>query len=163
IGGQGRIAADLISRPEDKAASASAAKLSTPTLSSHLQFELASQLPEGASVANPVDLSGAGEVDMHTYASLSQAILRSGEVDAVILSGYLGKYGEDTPSITHTELAVIDAIGDSVRRYGRPVLIHSMSNQSAAIERMWARGLPTSTRIEQVVRTLQSAHALSAV
>src|SRR5699024_8786515 len=60
-------------------------------------------------------------------------------------------------------LAVIDAIGDSVRRYGRPVLIHSMSNQSAAIERMWARGLPTSTRIEQVVRTLQSAHALSAV
>lgn len=162
-GGQGGIAADLISGPEDKAPSASAARLSTPTLSSHLQFELAAQLPEGASVANPVDLSGAGEADMHTYASLSEAILRSGEVDSVILSGYLGKYGEDTPSTAQTELAVIDAIGDSVQRYGRPVLIHSMTSQSAAVERMWTRGLPTSTRVERVVRTLQSAHALSSV
>lgn len=150
-GGQGGIAADLVT----------GAGLSTPALSSQLQDKLASQLPLGASVANPVDLAGAGEADMHTYASLSEAILESGEIDVVILSGYLGKYGEDTPSTAKTELAVIDAIGGSAQRYHRPVLIHSMSSNSAAVDRMWDHGLPTFTRVERVVDTLRSAYALN--
>src|SRR5699024_2711337 len=92
-GGQGGIAADEASR----------VGLEVPEFSERVQAELQSLLPDGASVRNPIDLAGAGEADMSLYASLPELLAASGEVDAVILSGYFGSYGHDTPSLIEEE------------------------------------------------------------
>lgn len=151
-GGQGGIAADV----------AAAAGLKTPAFSAALQTRLAEILPTGASVSNPVDLAGAGEADLHTYAELSERLLDSGEVDAVVLSGYLGCYGEDAPSIEANELDVIDRLGVIARSANAPLLIHSMSAGSRAVSRMWENGIPAYNGIEFAMNTVAYAAHLAA-
>ncbi|HYA09817.1 MAG TPA: CoA-binding protein, partial [Gaiellaceae bacterium] len=81
-GGSAVVAADL----------ASAAGLELPTLSDELSAELAAVLPETATTTNPVDFAGAGEQDLRSYERVPRLLLESGEVDAVLLTGYLGGY-----------------------------------------------------------------------
>lgn len=151
-GGQGGIAAD----------SASLHGLEAPVFSAELQGRLAGILPAGAAASNPVDLAGAGEANLHVYADLVEVLLDSGEVDSVVLSGYLGCYGEDTPSIEGRELDVIDRIGGIVERTGLPLVVHSMSAGSAAVTKLWECGVPTFNGIEFAMQTLASAAALAA-
>lgn len=151
-GGQGGIAADV----------ASVNGLDLPLLSSGLQQKLEGLLPAGAAVANPIDLAGAGEADLNVYAELVEHLLASGEVDAVLVTGYLGCYGEGTPIIEQVELGIVDRIGAAARESGRPVAIHTMSAGSAAVERMWTCGIAAYGGIESAVRALASAAGLAA-
>lgn len=146
-GGQGAIAADT----------AAARGLRMPVLSDSLQRRLAELLPAGASTFNPVDMAGAGEMNLHTYAELCERLLTSGEVDAVALSGYLGCYGEDTPEIEASELEVIDRLGTIVRGTHAPLVIHSISSESRAVTRMWECDIPAFPGIEFAMDAL--AHA----
>ncbi|MDP5182020.1 acetate--CoA ligase family protein [Blastococcus sp. BMG 814] len=150
-GGQGGIAADV----------AAARGLSTPVFSVPLQERLATMLPAGASVSNPVDLAGAGEADLHTYAVLTELLMTSGEVDTVLLSGYLGCYGEDNPATERAELAVVDRLGSAVASAGVPLLVHSMSPDSPAVRRMWNQGIPVFAAIESGMGAIANAAALS--
>ena len=151
-GGQGGIAADV----------AADAGLTTPVFSKTLQDQLAAILPAGASVSNPVDLAGAGEADLGAYAELSRRLLESGEVDSVVLSGYLGCYGEDTPSIEAAELAVIDRMGELVLSSHLPLVVHSMSAGSPAVSRMWEHGIPAFPGIEFAMNAVAHAASLAA-
>ncbi|MEP7091819.1 MAG: acetate--CoA ligase family protein, partial [Nocardioidaceae bacterium] len=146
-GGQGGVAADV----------AASFGLSTPVFSTELQSRLAGILPPGRSVSNPVDLAGAGEADLNAYADLSQILLDSGEADAVVLSGYFGCYGVDTPPLRDVELAVIDRMGDMVQSSHLPLVVHSMSVGSPAIARMWEHGIPALPGIESAMNAI--AHA----
>lgn len=143
-GGQGGIAADV----------AASRGLSTPAFSEQLQARLTGILPGGASASNPVDLAGAGEADLNAYADLSRILLESGEVDAVVLSGYFGCYGDDTPALRDAELAVIDRMGDIVQASHLPLVVHSMSVGSASVERMWEHGIPAFAAIESAMSAL---------
>ena len=149
-GGQGGIAADV----------AEAHGLQTPIFTAALQERLAMLLPDGASVSNPVDLAGAGEANLGTYADLSEQLLQSGEIDAVVFSGYLGCYGEDTPSIEAAELAVIDRLGDVARDAKTPLVVHSMGSDSVAVARMWEHGVPAFGGIEFAVGAIANAARL---
>ncbi|MET3920217.1 acetate--CoA ligase family protein [Arthrobacter sp. UYEF20] len=151
-GGQGGIAADV----------AAACGLATPVFSDALQSSLARILPVGAGVSNPVDLAGAGEADLNVYAELSQRLLKSGEVDAVVLSGYLGCYGEDTAGIEDAELAVIDRMGEAARSSQLPLIVHSMSPDSTAVGRMWDHGIPVFAGIEFAMKAVAQAADLAA-
>ena len=151
-GGQGGIAADVASFND----------LDVPILSDRLQSSLGKILPSGAAVSNPVDLAGAGEARLAIYADVVELLLRSGEVDAVVLSGYLGCYGEDTPAIANSELDVIDRLGVVVDDVGRPLVVHTMSAASPALERMWEQGVPAYNGIEFALRALSSAATLAA-
>ncbi|WP_020390495.1 CoA-binding protein [Kribbella catacumbae] len=95
-GGQGGIAADV----------AVSNGLLFPAFSPELRERLAGVLPAGASVANPVDLAGAGEADLFAYPEAVRLAQESGEVDAMVLSGYFGCYGEDSPSLSQVELEI---------------------------------------------------------
>ena len=150
-GGQGGIAADV----------ATACGLTTPVFSAELQASLTKILPSGASVSNPVDLAGAGEADLRAYADLSQRLLESGEVDAVVLSGYFGCYGHDTPSLEDAELAVIDRMGEIVQSSHLPLVVHSMSGDSRAVSRMWEHNIPAFPGIEFAMATLARAADLA--
>jgi len=149
-GGQGGIAADV----------AAAHGLNTPSFSAELQDRLRTLLPAGAAVANPVDLAGAGEADLDVYADLTELLAASGEVDAVLLSGYLGRYGEDTPEILETELAVVDRLGEQASRAHVPLVVHSMSAESAAVARMWEHHLPAFGTVDAAIGALARAAAM---
>lgn len=151
-GGQGGIAADV----------AATCDLTTPAFSPELQARLATMLPTGAATSNPVDLAGAGEKDLFAYAEVVGVLLRSGEVDAVVVSGYFGCYGEDTPGLAEKELQVADRIHDLAIAAGLPVLVHSMSTGSPAVLHMRANGIPTFDRVESAMIAASRSADLSA-
>lgn len=150
-GGQGAIAADTFARHA----------LEVPRLSDRTQSALAALLPPAAAVANPVDLAGAGEQDLTTYARVVDVLASSGEVDAVVLSGYFGCYGADTPELVERELEVVDTLAGVVGAHTRPVVVHSMSHDSVAVQSMRARAVPTLHTIDAVARSLELATTMA--
>jgi acetate---CoA ligase (ADP-forming) len=144
-GGQGAIAADALSREG----------LQVPRLSAATSQSLTDLLlPAAAGVTNPVDLAGAGEQDLDTYSRVVGTLLASGEVDAVVLSGYFGCYGADTPELVGRELEVVKTLAEAVRLHGRPVVVHSMAHDSDAVQSMRAQAVPTLHTIDAVARSL---------
>lgn len=150
-GGQGAIAADLLSRWG----------LVVPELSPSTQAAVAGLLPDGAGARNPVDLAGAGEQDLTSYARVVETVLRSGEVDAAVLTGYFGSYGADTASLVQAELDVVGALGDAVHAAGLPVVVHSMCADSPAVRALGDRGIATYHTIDAAARSLAHATELA--
>ena len=146
-GGQGAIAADV----------AASIGLAVPALSDTVATDLGPLLPAGAALSNPVDLAGAGEADLSVYASAADILATSGEVDVVVVSGYLGCYGEDTPGLEAAELEVIDRLGALGSGGGAPVVMHSMSDSSRAVARAAGLGIPVFPAIGAATRAI--AHA----
>ena len=150
-GGQGAIGADTMARHG----------LQVPRLTEGTRWRLAGLLPAAAAVANPVDLAGAGEQDLSTYARVVDAIARSGEVDSVVMSGYFGCYGADTPELEERELEVVHALAGVTRDHGVPVVVHSMSHDSPAVRSMRAQAVPTLHTIDAVARSVELAARLA--
>jgi acyl-CoA synthetase (NDP forming) len=149
-GGQGAIAADALTRDG----------LTVPPLGPETSERLAALLPAAAAVRNPVDLAGAGEQDLTTYSRVVEILLESGDVDSVALTGYFGCYGDDTPELVERELEVVATLADAVRSHGRPVVVHSMSHDSDAVQSMRANSVPTLHTIDAVARSLAIAAEL---
>ncbi|MEU8270874.1 CoA-binding protein, partial [Sphaerisporangium sp. NPDC049002] len=149
-GGQGAVAADVITR----------AGLAVPELAGAARA-MAGELPDGAAVRNPVDLAGAGERDLGVYARLTRGLVDSGEVDAVVLTGYFGSYGADEPSLAGAEHEVIARLGAAVRAGGRPVVVHSMTRDCAAVDALREQGLPAYHTIDAAARALAYAARLA--
>ena len=149
-GGQGAVAADTLAREG----------MTVPPLEPATSHALAGILPTAAAVANPVDLAGAGEQDLDSYSRVVDLLLRSGEVDGVVLSGYFGTYGSDTPELQGRELEVIDKLAGSVREHGRPVVVHSMTHDSLSVQTLRANAVPTLLTIDAVARSLSLAARL---
>ncbi|MGW1212487.1 acetate--CoA ligase family protein [Streptomyces sp. NPDC002499] len=145
-GGQGGIAADL----------ATERGLRAPVFTDRLQSGLRELLPAAAAVSNPVDLAGAGEADLQVYARVAELVAASGEVDSIVLSGYLGCYGEDAPSLVDAESAVIDRLGDLQRTDAAhvPLIVHSMSATSPAIARLRDHRVPVFGTIDAALGAL---------
>ncbi|MGF7123191.1 acetate--CoA ligase family protein [Rhodococcus sp. BE178] len=143
-GGQTGIAADVTAH----------AGLQVPEFSLDLESALARQLPSGAACSNPVDLAGAGERDLASYSDVVSLLLASDEVDAVVLTGYFGTYGADTPSLADRELEIVRALGTAASVSGKPLLVHTMVDGNAATEEMAARSVPTYPAIDATVRAL---------
>ncbi|MBK3573621.1 acetate--CoA ligase family protein [Streptomyces sp. MBT65] len=145
-GGQGGIAADL----------ATTRGLRAPVFTDRLQAGLRTLLPPAAAVSNPVDLAGAGEADLQIYARVAELVAASGEVDSIVLSGYLGCYGEDSPSLVDAESAVIDRLGDLRRTETTrvPLIVHSMSAVSPAVARLREHRVPVFDTIDAALGAL---------
>ncbi len=142
-GGHGIVASDAAER----------AGLAAPAFSAHLRERLEAHLPARASVANPVDLAG-GERELVTFSGLTSDCLRSGEVDAVVVSGYLGAYGRDSAERAAEELAVCGRIGDAAKQAGVPVVVHSMDSGSDSSQALRRLGVPVFGRVEQATSAL---------
>lgn len=150
-GGQGAIAADVLARHG----------LVVPRLTDETRERLAALLPTAAAVANPVDLAGAGEQDLSTYHRVVDVIAGSGEVDTVVMSGYFGCYGADTPALEERELEVVQDLAAVTHEHARPVVVHSMSHDSAAVRSMRAQAVPTLHTIDSVARSVDLAARLA--
>jgi acetate---CoA ligase (ADP-forming) len=143
-GGQCGIAADV----------AVAAGLTVPQFPRALCEVLAAQLPSGAACSNPVDLAGAGERDLQNYAAVVESVIADGEIDAVVMTGYFGCYGQDIPSLTETETAVAERLGTVAKATGVPVLVHTMAPESTTAQALWRSGVPAYGRIDSAMQAL---------
>src|SRR5207302_5865098 len=92
-GGSAVVAADL----------ATAYGLELPMLSDATSERLAPLLPPTGTTRNPVDFAGAGEQDFRTYERVPRVLIESGEVDSVLLTGYLGGYSASSPELRGAE------------------------------------------------------------
>jgi acetate---CoA ligase (ADP-forming) len=143
-GGHGGVAAAL----------ASEAALAIPALSEGLRRELRAGLPPTAAVANPIDLAGGGEADIHSFERTARAVLGSGEVDAVLMTGYFGGYSDYAETLGRAEAAVAEALADAADATGRPLVVQTMHPQTAAASTLRSRGVPVYRTIERAVGVL---------
>jgi acyl-CoA synthetase (NDP forming) len=144
-GGHGVIAADL----------AAARGLSVPALRPQTQSAIAAMLPPTASATNPVDLAGGGERDLRTYAAVPRVLADSGDVDAVLVTGYFGGYAADLGGdYVEREGSVADALAEVSGTV--PVVVHSMAADSVTGERLSAGGVPVWFAVEDAISALAS-------
>jgi acetate---CoA ligase (ADP-forming) len=147
-GGQGALAADALA----------AVGLSVPSLRDATVSHLRNLLPAAAGVTNPVDLAGAGESDIGSYASVVRTLLTAPDANAVVLSGYFGDYATSSPHLAEAESAVAGALADLSADTARPVVVHSMATtETPALQVLRRRGIPVFDRIEHAAAAIASA------
>ncbi len=140
-GGHAGIAAALLQR----------AGLELPALGDGLRAELREGLPATAAVSNPIDLAGGGEQDVHSFHRSSRALLRSGEVDALLITGYFGGYSEYGDTLGRAEASVAEALADEARLTGRPLVVQTLHPQTPVSDTLRRRGVPVFRSIERAV------------
>jgi len=150
-GGTGVIAADV----------ASSAGLELPQLSEALRVTLAADLPETSSTANPVDLAGAGEQDFGSYARVVGTLLRSGEVDSVLMVGYLGGYTHLSDELAERELAVARSLAAAADAGGRPLVCQLMYADAPPARLLRERNVPVHREIERAAGALARVAVLA--
>lgn len=71
-------------------------------------------------------MAGGGEQDFASYGAVVEALLGSGEVDAVLLTGFFGGYSVKSEQLGRRELAAAAHMAAARDRHDRPLLVHSM-------------------------------------
>lgn len=130
-GGHAALAADL----------AEGAGLAVPRFTPGLAGRVAAQLPAHAASANPVDVAGGGEQDLDCFARVAAEVLASGEVDALLVSGYFGGYHEYGAELAAREVAVAAELAAVAGRTGCPVAVHTLFPHGAAAAELRAGGV----------------------
>jgi acyl-CoA synthetase (NDP forming) len=136
---------------------ASAAGLTVPQLQPGTAANLAAGLPPTASTSNPVDLAGGGEQDFSSYARVVDTLLASGEVDAVLLTGFFGGYSVKSDELGRRELAAAALMADARDCHERPLLVHSMHHEAKPNDALRRREIPVFAAAEDAVQALARA------
>jgi acetate---CoA ligase (ADP-forming) len=143
-GGHGSIATGL----------ALACGLDVPAFSDALRDRLRRQLPPAAAAANPIDLAGGGEQDVTSFARVSEVLLGSDEVDALLISGYFGGYALYSDAMGEREREVAASLAACAQAHHKPVYVHSMHAHGPALAELRAGGVPVYRQVERPLRTL---------
>ncbi|MFE5117597.1 acetate--CoA ligase family protein [Arthrobacter koreensis] len=147
-GGHAGVGADVLS----------AHGLSVPEFPAPLSEALKNQLPPSAAVSNPVDLAGAGEQDITSFATVLETVLSSDCIDAVLISGYFGGYGDYGDHLGQAEIETARQITRIVARHGKPVVVHTMRSTSAAAQVLADGQVPVFAAIEDAAASLAVLH-----
>ena len=143
-GGHGGIAASL----------AAAVGLEVPELSPGTVAALREHLPDTATCSNPVDLAGGGEQDIVNFERTARTLLGCGEVDAVLLTGYFGGYGEYSDVFTDPEVTTATALGEVAASAQRPLYAQTMYAGSPAADALRRGGVPVYRAVEHATDAL---------
>jgi acyl-CoA synthetase (NDP forming) len=140
-GGYGAIAGDLL---EGRG-------MELPLLSEQTQASLRELLPPQAPTANPVDLAGAGEQDVFSFARTTRALLAADDADAVLFTAYFGGYSTLSDEMRDREVAVAELLAQAVTESAKPLVVHTMYASSPAARALRAAGVPVYRVIESAV------------
>ena len=143
-GGHGVVASDVLA----------AAGLELPRLSESTEVALRAHLPDTASVINPVDFAGGGEQGLASYADVGRLLLEADEIDAVLLTGYFGGYGVDTPALADEELAAAGSLADAAAETGGTLVVHTTYAASPTAAALRRGGVPVYGDVESAVAAL---------
>ncbi|HEX4009616.1 MAG TPA: acetate--CoA ligase family protein [Solirubrobacteraceae bacterium] len=130
------------------------AGLDVPELSDATAGWLGAGLPEAAGVSNPVDLAGAAEQDVHAFDRIALQLLRSGEVDGLVVTGYFGGYAEYGPEAAVQELSTAELLGEAAQVTGRPVVVHTMYPAGPAAQALRRGGVAVYASVEQAMAAM---------
>ena len=142
-GGHGSVAADL----------ATAAGFEVPAFSTQLAGLVAGELRVRGGVANPVDLVD-GNDGLTTFTTLVRLVMESGEVDAVLLSGYYGGYAMYSAEYREAEPREARRMAALPAETGIPLIVHSLFADRPEGGALRDAGLAVYARIEQAVGAL---------
>jgi acetate---CoA ligase (ADP-forming) len=143
-GGHASIAADV----------AHSRGLDVVHLSEGLASTVAAELPAAATSVNPIDVAGGGEQDLSCFGRIVGTVLGSDEVDAMVVSGYFGGYGQYGEKLAELEVETATVMAAAVGASGRPLVVHSMFPDSPAASELRARGVPVYRTIEGALDAL---------
>jgi acyl-CoA synthetase (NDP forming) len=111
-------------------------------------------LPPSAGTSNPVDIAGAGEQDITSFARVLDVVLASDTVDSVLMSGYFGGYGAYGGALAQAEILTAEDMARLAAERGKPVLAHTMEAASPAAAALHSGGVPVFRAIDDAARTL---------
>ncbi|MDR1188779.1 MAG: acetate--CoA ligase family protein [Bifidobacteriaceae bacterium] len=137
-GGHAGVACDSVERAGGRVAEFSDA----------VSAELRGLLPPSACVTNPVDIAGAGEADIYSFARVLETVLASPDTDAVAMTGYFGGYGEYGPELARDELDCARQLARMVSAQDKPVAVQTMYHRSPAADVLRQGGVPVFAAIE---------------
>jgi len=143
-GGYGAVAAELLAERA----------LELPFLAENTQALLRASLPPTAATANPVDLAGAGEQDMESFARATRILLEAEDVDAVLFTAYFGGYGVLEGGLIERELEVAGRLAAAAESAQKPLVVHTMYWDSAPAAALREAGIPVYRAIESAVAGL---------
>jgi acetate---CoA ligase (ADP-forming) len=146
-GGHAALASDL----------ASARGLVVPLFSPAATTRLAEGLPPTASTGNPIDLAGGGEQDVYSYARVTRTALMSGEVDAVLLTGFFGGYSRRSDDYRRMEVDVAGQLAEACRESNRPLVVQTMHHDTAPADELRSRGIPVYASVDAAIGALALA------
>ena len=101
--------------------------------------------------ANPVDLAGAGEQDVFSFAHTTRALLGDDGVDAVLFTAYFGGYSTLADELGEPELAAAELLGQAMAESGKPLVVHTMHWNTPPSRALRAAGVPVYRAIESAV------------
>lgn len=148
-GGYGALAAELLA----------ACELELPVLADETQAALRAELPPTAVTANPVDLAGAGEQNMESFARTTRVLLEARDVDAVLFTAYFGGYGALADDLVEQELGIAAMLVAAAQTSRKPLVVHTMYWDSAAARALRSAGIPVYRAIESAVAGLAALTA----
>jgi acyl-CoA synthetase (NDP forming) len=111
-------------------------------------------LPPSAATSNPIDLAGAGERDIASFAQVLEVVLDAPSIDAALLTGYFGGYGGYGDALGAAEIATAERMAAIAAERGKPLLVHTMAADSAAGAVLRERGVPVFRAVEDAARSL---------
>ncbi len=142
-GGHAVLASDLCVR----------AGLELPRFSDETSDALAKVLPPTATTRNPVDFAGGGEQDIGSFGKVVSTLLRSGEADTVLLTGYFGGYNEYSEDFSAQEVASSEAMLDALDGPAA-LLVHTMYWGAPCAWRLREGGIPVYRDVAAAVDAL---------
>jgi acetyltransferase len=127
------------------------------------QKRLAAILPASAAVSNPVDVAGGTDSNPAAFAECSRILLEDPNVDGLLITGLYGGYGvRFSQTLTPIEMETSERIAEMHRRFGKPILVHSLYGslyadlRPAPLTKLRETGVPVYDSLELAVRCLQA-------
>lgn len=135
-------------------AAATAEGLDVPAFSPALIDRLRTRAAPGCGLSNPVDVVGA--LDLGVFLPLAEEIAASGEVDALLFSGFFNNL---TGASAEDETAVGTRLVEIARQSGTGLAVASLYPQEPALAAIAATGVPVTDFPEDAARALLMAMA----
>jgi acyl-CoA synthetase (NDP forming) len=147
-GGHGAVAADALT----------ADGLQTPLLGAATRERLRGVLWASSSLANPVDLAGAGDRDPLGYARAVDCLLAGEEVDGVLVTGFFGGYSTEPStgpgSVHEIEMDAARAIAAAARAQAKPVVVHTIFPDGPTAAVLRGAGIPVHRDVDRAAAVL---------
>ena len=143
-GGHGAVAADALT----------AAGLETPLLGDATRPRLGESVWAGSTLANPVDLAGAGHLDPLTYARAVEALLAADEVDGVFVTGYFGGYSTEPGPLHETEVEAAHRMVAVATAQAKPLVVQSIFPGGPTAAALREGGVPVHRDVDRAAVVL---------
>jgi acyl-CoA synthetase (NDP forming) len=141
-GGHGSVASDLLT----------ANGLEVPAFSDALVARIEPLLEQAGGIANPIDIID-GADGLASFTNIARSVLESGEVDAVMLSGYFGGYALYSDEYRADEPREARALAELQGELDRPIVAHSLFADAVGEGTdLRLHGLAAYERTEQAAR-----------